>query len=318
MTRALAVSPAFVRRVLRAVRSVFGAALAVCFLAASAQAEPPVWVIEDEDSTLYLFGTVHLLDPEIEWLTPRVERMLDEAGEVWFEVPMPATMEAAAAQQLPLLLPRALSPGRPLSSLLTEDEQAQLRRALARTPDPAQLGMALEQMKPWFATLTLGTAPLMAAGYEPGAGADIVLAGIAHERGVAVRGFETVEQQVDFLSAGTDEEQLAALRYFLSVSDEAFDESLALGDAAFRAWMAGETALLEAIIAEWSTGFGVMNTVMSYDILLSRRNEDWAGQIEGILAGEGVVFIAVGAGHLVGPDSVQARLAARGVPAERR
>jgi uncharacterized protein YbaP (TraB family) len=40
-------------------------------------------------------------------------------------------------------------------------------------------------------------------------------------------------------------------------------------------------------------------------------------QIEGILAGKGVSFMAVGAGHLIGPDSVIAMLAARGVKAER-
>jgi uncharacterized protein len=296
---------------------IVGAALVLFACATALQAEPPIWVIEDEDSTLYLFGTVHLLDPEIEWLTPRVEQALGEASEVWFEIPMPATMEEVQAQQAPMLLRRAFSPGQPLSSLLTEDEQAQLRRALARTPDAAQLGMVLEQMKPWFATLTLGTAPLMAAGYEAGAGADLVLAGIAHARGVTVRGFETAEQQVDFLSAGTDEEQLTALRDFLSTSDEEFDHALALGDAAFRAWMEGETAPLEAMIAAWREGVGVMGATLSYDEMLANRNEDWAGQIEHMLAGAGVVFIAVGAGHLVGPDSVQARLAVRGISVQR-
>ena len=126
------------------------------------------------------------------------------------------------AEQGPALIRLALSPGRPLSSLLTEDEEAQLRRALARTSAPEQLGMALEQMKPWFATLTLGVAPLTAAGYEADAGADVVLAGIARAQGAAILGFETVEQQLAFFAGDAEDEQLTALRDFLGVDDETF------------------------------------------------------------------------------------------------
>jgi uncharacterized protein YbaP (TraB family) len=53
------------------------------------------------------------------------------------------------------------------------------------------------------------------------------------------------------------------------------------------------------------------------DALLKNRNENWAGQIETMLRGSGTHFIAVGAGHLVGPDSVQERLKLRGIQATR-
>lgn len=290
-------------------------AVALLTVAAPAFAEPPMWVIEDEDSTLYLFGTVHLLDPSIEWRTERVVGALDAATEVWFEVPMPASIEQMQAEQGPLMLQSALSPGRPLSSLLSEEEKAQLQRALARTPSPAELAVALEMMKPWFATMTLGTAPLMTAGYDPAAGADIVLAGLAREQGDRILGFETIEQQLGFFTAGSEEDQLAALRAFLAVPDEAFDAYLTQADAAFRAWMAGDPAPLEAVMASWREGDDVMAAAMPYGAMLVNRNADWAGQIEALLAGEGTAFIAVGAGHLLGPDSVQAQLAARGIEA---
>lgn len=292
--------------------------LALCFLTVPAQAEPPMWLIEDEDSTIYLFGTVHLLDPEIAWLSPRVEQALDEASAVWFETPMPPTLEEMQAQQGPLLMQRALSPGRPLSSLLSEEENVQLERALARTPMPEQLALALENMKPWLATLTLGVAPLLAAGYDANAGADVVLARLAHEQGDDVLGFETSEHQLDLFARGSEEEQLRALRAFLAVPDEKFDAELARGDAAFRAWMAGETAPLEGVMESWRRAESPTAVAMPYDIMVANRNEDWAGQIEELLAAEGVAFIAVGAGHLVGPDNVQTRLAERGIAAERR
>jgi hypothetical protein len=292
------------------------AVLVAAAVSTAASAEPPMWVVEDDDSTIYLFGTVHLLNPDIEWRTARVMGALDDATEVWFEIPMPATIEEMQAQQAPVMLPLALSPGRPLSSLLTDDEKTQLERALARAPNGAQLGMALENMKPWFATVTLGVAPLLSAGYEVGAGADLVLAGLAHAQGDAVMGFETVEQQLGLLTGGAEEEQLETLRAFLAIDDEEFDAYLASADAAFRSWMDGETAPLEAIIQEWRAGAGAMNATMSYAAMLADRNANWAGQIETLLAGEGVAFVAVGGGHLVGPDSVQAQLASRGIEAK--
>jgi len=52
-------------------------------------------------------------------------------------------------------------------------------------------------------------------------------------------------------------------------------------------------------------------------VLLADRNERWAGWIESRLAQPGTVFVAVGAGHLVGGDSVQASLARHGLKPER-
>ena len=50
--------------------------------------------------------------------------------------------------------------------------------------------------------------------------------------------------------------------------------------------------------------------------MLVRRNTNWADQIQTELEGSGTVFIAVGAGHLAGDDSVQNILERRGVEVE--
>ncbi len=50
------------------------------------------------------------------------------------------------------------------------------------------------------------------------------------------------------------------------------------------------------------------------DALLTRRNANWAAEIEAKLdSTPGTILIAVGAGHLAGPNSVQKMLAARGL-----
>lgn len=280
-----------------------------------AAAEPPMWVLKDADSTVYLFGTVHLLDPSIEWQTPRVQKALGEATQLWVEIAIPPGGELQMAMGM---LQRALSPGQPLSSRLTEQERAQLKKLLARSPDAQALGAVIEMTKPWFATITLGVMPLMAAGYDASAGADTVLMSAAREQGDEVVGLETAEQQIDWIAGGTDEQQLAALKRLLAVSETEFDAMMSDMDEGVRAWMKGDTKPLEKVAEEWRNGKDdPLSAGMSYEVMIVDRNENWAGQLEKLLAGKGVTFVAVGAGHLVGKDSLQEKLAARGIKAAR-
>ena len=52
-------------------------------------------------------------------------------------------------------------------------------------------------------------------------------------------------------------------------------------------------------------------------LFLAERNASWARWIRERMARPGTVFIAVGAGHLAGHDSVQTLLAQQGIRAER-
>ena len=47
---------------------------------------PALWVAKDYDSTVYLFGTVHLLTDDLSWLKDDVKIAFSEAGTIYFEV----------------------------------------------------------------------------------------------------------------------------------------------------------------------------------------------------------------------------------------
>jgi hypothetical protein len=67
------------------------------------------------------------------------------------------------------------------------------------------------------------------------------------------------------------------------------------------AWAAGDAARLEQILIE--EDFREMPEI--YQALLVRRNANWAKRIDQIMKDEpGTFFIAVGAAHLIGDDSV--------------
>src|SRR5690348_3659995 len=93
------------------------AAAALCF-AAPALAEPAMWVVKDADSTIYLFGSVHLLKPGLDWQSPKLTAALKSAQEVWFEIADPSDQQKMIAELLPALLQKGVSLDKPLSSRL--------------------------------------------------------------------------------------------------------------------------------------------------------------------------------------------------------
>lgn len=262
---------------------------------------PALWVVRDADSTLYLFGSVHVLRPTTGWSSPRVEAAFDSASDIWFEISNPDDQAAI----MPLIQQRGLSPETPLSSRLTPQENAELDAAAqAMGASAAQL----QPMKPWLAALSLSVAPLIKAGYDPKSGVELVLKARAEAAGKPIHGFETIDKQIGILAGLPDDVQLAFLRETLKDYENAATKL----DEMVEAWARGDVATLDRVtVTEMKEASPAL-----YQAVLVDRNTDWANQIQTLLEGSGTAFIAVGAAHLTGDDSVQAILQKRGVTVE--
>ena len=262
---------------------------------------PALWVIKDADSTLYLFGSVHVLRPTTGWASPRVNAAFDRASDIWFEITNPEDQAA----MMPLIQQYGLSPQTPLSSRLTPEEVAQLDVA-AKTIGAS--AAQLDPLKPWLAALSLSVAPLVKAGYDPQSGVELALKARAQAAGKRLHGFETLEKQVGMLATLPDDVQLEFLRETL----KDFDEAVEMLDSMVEAWAKGDVQALDRIVVEEMK----TDAPELYKVLLVDRNTDWANQIQTLLQGSGTAFIAVGAAHLTGDDSVQSILQSRGVAVE--
>lgn len=306
------------RRFRSAIASATALAASV-FGAASAQAQEqglPMWIIKDADSTIYMTGTIHMLPAEIQWDSEKLRNAIRAADELWLEIPMSSDIQKFAADSMPAMMKHAMSPT-PLSKLLTAEEVATLKARITEFGLPPETFTMMNMMKPWFATVMLSISPLSSSGYDPTQGIDIKIAKLAEDDGDPVKGFETVEEQTKILASGTAEEQLAALRRTLAMTKEEIDAMKAEMDTLATKWATGDIAGAEAMFADMSDADEAQFGGASMDDLLLNRNENWAGQIETMLKGSGTHFIAVGGGHLVGPDSVQERLKLRGITTER-
>ena len=277
---------------------------------ASVQADPAMWVVRDADSTVYLFGSFHLLPPELDWRTPEVDAALAEADTVWFEAE--AFSEEAQAQIQALIPELGLNPpGVTLTGLIDEEAEADLAVVAEMLgAEPAALAASVDPLRPWLASLQIAVAGVQALGYDPNSGVERVLHAEAEAAGKAFDFFETAEQQIRFFADLPQDIQIAEFERGLEETAEDPDmiEALAV------AWAEGDVEAIDAMINASMRESGSA----LYDVIVVQRNRDWIPQIEAILEGSGVDFVAVGAAHMPGDEGVIALLEDAGYAVERR
>lgn len=261
---------------------------------------PALWKVADEDTTIYLFGTVHVLPEGIEWYDATIADALTGSDIIVTEIPMDKGSEAEM-QQL-TMTKGLLPPGTTLRSLLTPEQTETYVGALAKIGAPAE---AFDPFKPWLAGLTLSLIPLMQQGYSPESGVEKVLLAKAADKPKGA--LETAEFQLGIFDGMATEAQVS----FMMEAATGIDDVKPMLDRMVSEWAKGDAEQLAAIMNEQMSDPAVA------EALLYNRNANWAEWIGERLDQPGTVFIAVGAGHLAGARSVQDYLAEKGLTVSR-
>jgi uncharacterized protein YbaP (TraB family) len=268
--------------------------------------DPAMWVARDDDTTVYLFGTFHLLDGCIDWFNDEVREAFDRSNELVMEIVLPDNPAEVQQAMMPLITRYAVDPQRrKLSDRLTAEQNQALNAALASAGAPAG---AFESFEPWFVNMTLASIMAQRLGMTGEQGAEAVLKRAAAGRNMQIGAVETIEEQIQMFDTMSDSAQLAMLRETL---DE-MDEMQQVLPRMIAVWRTGDAEGIDRMMNEGLSGNSELRRT-----LLGARNERWAEWIDQRMDRPGVVFMAVGAGHLSGDDSVQAFLARRNIRTER-
>lgn len=268
-------------------------------------AGPALWRVSDADSTIYLFGTFHLLPASMQWKTAAFDAAMAETATTIIEV----DTKSAEAQMAMNALVRELGlnpPGATLSKTLGEERA----RRFAALADRYGASMAaLEPLRPWLALITLSIQIMQKEGFSPESGVEPAVLARARSEGDAVAYLESAEYQIRALASLDEAEILADF----DASLDQFDDFDAYAGRVLDAWRAGDLATLEdetlAPMRETAPG--------AFKTLITDRNRNWAGEIEKLMEGDERYFIAVGAGHLIGEESVVEMLEAEGLEVRR-
>jgi uncharacterized protein YbaP (TraB family) len=215
------------------------------------------------------------------------------------------------AMQDPAVLARMLTMGQyPEGQSLLQNISGDMRTALQKRM--TDLGLPMEQLvrfKPWFLAVTLTTLELQRLGYSPGNGLDVHYYDRARSDEKEIGFFEPIDYQLDLLGNMSADDQKA----FLGQTLKDLEIAAEMADDMMRYWQKGQVDKLYSLLFKSFEDYPEME-----DRLLLQRNKDWLKKIETMLGEPENIFIVVGAGHLVGPQSVVALLKQKGYKVKQR
>lgn len=267
-----------------------------------------LWTVEGENSTVHLFGSLHLGEADFYPLHPTIESTFRDADHFVFEVD-PAS--AADPQMMATIQAQGmLGPNEQLADYLSPAVIEDLKTVLQNMGLPAQNFM---RFRPWMLAMVLTQLQYSQLGYMPQHGVEFYLYGKKPADADVVE-LESLEEQIEFLQQLDSEAHLAYLLETLESAKEDMQDLV-------HAWECADKAALEALLIE---AFEDAEAPPDVDLqalkeaMLDDRNAAMADSIEGFLEnGSGEYFVIVGAAHYVGDESIVDILRERGHTVER-
>jgi len=263
-------------------------------------ADPALWVVKDEDTTIYMLGTIHFLKPGLTWFDEAVKTAFDKSDSVVLEIKPgnPAEDQQKFAQYA------VSKTGVTARSKLSEEKQKAYAEAMKKIGLPVN---ALDPLKPWAVGLVMQISALQKVGFDPNQGVEKILEGEANAQKKEIIGLETTDFQFGIFDSFSEKTQTE----FLVQSIDGIADIEAGLNALITPWAAGDPETLATLLHQ------ELSNPEIYRKLLTKRNANWAKWINDRMDKPGTVFMAVGAGHLAGDVEVQELITAYGLKAER-
>jgi uncharacterized protein len=263
---------------------------------------PALWKVTDADTTIYLFGTIHLLPKDLAWQSPKIDAAIKSSQGLVLETVMDKDPAKTGAIMTQLGMSSGLPP---LLDRVPPSKRDALKRVAERSGVPLAV---LDRFETWAAALTLASAGMKDLPVSPEYGAEAVLSRRFTSESKSVQGLETPGQQLGYFDGLPESAQR---RFLESIAD---DDSNAQAefDKMIAAWGAGD---VKKIALTFDDELKLSPELT--DVLLRKRNANWTQWIAARMDKPGTIFVAVGAGHLAGADSVNAMLAKRGIKVQR-
>ncbi|MFL6733316.1 MAG: TraB/GumN family protein [Sphingomicrobium sp.] len=242
-----------------------------------APAGPAMFMVGDADTTVYIFGTFHALDGQTRWFGDKVRNAFEQSGELVLETVIPE------------------SPNQPIAT--TGGSRSTL------TPSTS-----------FLATTRMAIKAGRAQGMQVDNGADMVLRHAAEAEGKSVQGLETLQFQIDMFNR-MPVTMAAPAPSAHATSAVAASPMQRLSKAMVdmqAAWKNGDQRVFVKMLSQLKAA-----SPDTYRMMFTDRNDRWADWVRARMQTPGTVFVAVGAGHLAGQDSLLVRLAERGIASRR-
>lgn len=279
-------------------KSLFGRLLTAIGLSVAAAASatpapaahPALWAVADSDTTIYLFGTIHLLPEHYQWRTAKIDQAVASSNELVVETIVddkdPTKLMSALAS---LAFTKGLPP---ITERVPPKKRAALEAAMAKSGIPRPV---FDQMKTWAAAFMLLGNQYRDMGLKGGEGVEAGLRSSFTSQGKPIGELETNVEQLGFFDTLPESAQRALLEGAIDKPQDMNKEFRGM----LASWARGD---VDGIARTFNRDLSESPELK--DALIRRRNQNWSRWIEQRMAQPGAIMIAVGAGHLAGQDSV--------------
>ena len=260
-----------------------------------------LWKVESSTNTVYLLGSLHMLKPSHYPLAKALENAFADARHLVTEANLDEMESPAVLGNI--MMKAAYTDGSSLKTNLSPEAYQLTEKAMAGFQGFGVNMQVFNGLKPWFVAITIVGLKLQQLGFNPAHGVDRYFFNKAKGASMGLHALETSDFQINLLSSLSKKNQelmlLQTLRD-LEVTEQLFDDI-------YNAWKDGDTANLDKLLTE---SFKEYQGV--YDKLIVARNQNWVPQIESFLEQNENYLVVVGAGHLVGDQSVVRMLQMKG------
>ena len=266
-------------------------------------ASPAMWKVADQDTTVYLFGTIHLLPKGTQWRSPAFDKVAASADTLVVETVIDESNPAATMGELFKL---AVSPGLPpVADRVPAKMRPALQAAMTKLGAPAG---AFDRLESWAVGFLLLGAQFKDLGLDPGSGVETALRKQFEQGGKPIGQLETNAEQLGYFDRLSEEAQR---KFLADVLEDPAQMKEQFGGM-LEAWSQGD---VKAIGDTFNRDLAEAKELK--DALIDQRNANWAKWVKGRLDQPGTVLVAVGAGHLAGEDSVLSMLEKQGLKVSR-
>lgn len=265
-----------------------------------------LWSVKSKTTTVYLLGSIHVADDSLYPLRDTILKAFAESSVLALEIDpdkVDKTVLPAAVFEKGMYRDKAKS----LKAVLSPELYARLVEEMKKIKTDLT---GVERMRPWLVRMMIAQTRLAQAGYRASRGIDYYFHKAARGRSMPIEELEDAQMQLQALADSPESEQILMLARLLEDPDA--DASMR---PMLRAWREGDAGYIDTeIVGDMRDDPALQAT---FRALFTDRNVGMADRVEEYLRGDRTIFVVVGAGHLIGAESVIALLRARGHTIER-
>ena len=256
------------------------------------------WQAKSPTATVYLLGSIHFAKPDIYPLDRKIEDAFEKSSVLVVELDQKQLDQDNMRRHI--LKHGMYEKSDSVESHISESTLELLKDYLDRHDMPLE---GYNRMKPGFLAMTLSIAHVIRLGYLPDYGIDMYFLNKAQNKKVVQ--LENYADQLDLFFDMPNEELF--LKHTL-IQFEDLEEQIA---EMVTAWKNGDTQqMVENVLIEPQQEYPELRDI--YTKIYTDRNIKMADKISQFLEQKSIYFVVVGAGHLIGDQSIIQLLKKRG------